>query len=219
MSPEPRKKAGSKAVGHKKADPQRAGAQKAHAQRARSKPPAAPAAPQREPAASSALCPRPTRWLLKTDAESFPFDALWSAPRRTSGWDGVRNYQARNYLRDSMRVGDLALIYHSSSDPVGVIGVARITSAARPDPTQFDPRDEHFDAKSRREAPTWWEVDVQALVRCPHFVTLSELRAEARLAGMAVLQKGQRLSVQPVNGPDFDLVLELAGVRARDLLG
>lgn len=161
--------------------------------------------------------PGPAYWLLKTDPDSFHFDALWNAPRRTTGWDSVRNHQARNFLRDTMRVGDLALLYHSSCDPAGVIGVGRIASAARPDPTQFDPRDEHFDARSRREDPTWWEVDVQALARCPRFVSLADLRAEPRLAGMAVLQRGQRLSVQPVEAAHFALVLELAGVRAKDL--
>ncbi len=195
------------------ADPQRTGPKKAAAKKVA----LGKAAPKTAVAASSALEPRPTRWLLKTDPDSFPFDALWSAPRRTTGWDGVRNHQARNYLRDGMRVGDLVLLYHSSSDPVGVIGVGRIAGAARPDPTQFDPRDHHFDAKSTRAAPTWWEVDVQALVRCPHFVTLAELRAEPRLAGLAVLQKGQRLSVQPVEPADFEIVLELAGVRRADL--
>ncbi len=219
MSPAARKAAGLKKASTQKASAQRTGTQNASAQKKGAQKPASKPARKRAPAASSALDPRPTRWLLKTDPDSFPFDALWNAPRRTSGWDGVRNHQARNYLRDSMRVGDLALIYHSSSDPVGVIGVARIASAARPDPTQFDPRDDHFAAQSQREAPTWWEVDVQALVRCPHFVTLAELRAERRLAGMAVLQKGQRLSVQPVEGADFDFVLELAGVRVRDLAG
>jgi predicted RNA-binding protein with PUA-like domain len=118
-----------------------------------------------------------------------------------------------------MRPGDLILLYHSSCDPAGVVGVGRVASAARPDPTQFDPRDEHFDPKSRREAPTWWEVDVEALVRCPRFVTLADLRADPALAGLAVLQKGQRLSVQPVEARDFVRVLALAGLRPEDLPG
>ncbi|MCY2958631.1 MAG: EVE domain-containing protein [Planctomycetota bacterium] len=185
---------------------------------AASKPKAArTSAPARPPAAPASTGPR--HWLLKTDPDTFPFESLWRAPGRTTGWDGVRNHLARNYLRDGMRTGDLLLIYHSSCDPAGVLGVGRVASAARPDPTQFDPRDEHFDAKSRRDAPTWWEVDVQALARCPRFVSLADLRAEPRLAGMAVLQKGQRLSVQPVEAAHFALVLELAGVRVRDLVG
>lgn len=182
---------------------------------------AKPARAGRAPNLSDVTAPRDgvRHWLLKTDPDSFPFDALWNSPNRTTGWSGVRNHLARNFLRDGMRVGDLVLIYHSSSDPAGVIGVGRITSAARPDPAQFDPRDDHFDAKSRPEAPTWWEVDVQALVRCPRFLSLADLRAEPRLAGLAVLQKGQRLSVQPVEKADFACVLELAGVVARDLGG
>lgn len=175
-------------------------------------------------ALSNASVDRPERagvrhWLLKTDPDSFPFDALWESPQRTTGWTGVRNHLARNFLRDGMRPGDLVLVYHSSCDPAGIPGIARIASSARPDPTQFDPRDDHFDPKSRREEPTWWEVDVQAIARCPRFVTLADLRAEPRLLGMAVLQKGQRLSVQPVEAAHFALVLELAGVRARDLKG
>ncbi len=156
-------------------------------------------------------------WLFKTDPDSFAFDDLWRAPRRTSGWDGVRNHQARNSLRDSVRVGDLVLVYHSSSDPTGIAGVARIASAPRPDPTQFDPKDDHHDPKSSRAAPTWVEVDVQALVRCPRFVTLAELRAEPRLAGLLVLRPGQRLSIQPIEAADFALVLALARVRPADL--
>lgn len=159
----------------------------------------------------------PQHWLFKTDPDSFAFDDLWRAKKRTSGWDGVRNHQARNFLRDSVRVGDLVLVYHSSSDPVGVAGVARIASAPRPDPTQFDRKDDHHDPKSSRAAPTWVEVDVQALAQCPHFVTLAELRAEPRLAGLLVLRPGQRLSIQPVEAADFAVVLELAGLRPSDL--
>ncbi len=156
-------------------------------------------------------------WLFKTDPDSFAFDDLWRSPRRTSGWDGVRNHQARNFLRDSVRIGDLVLVYHSSCDPAGIAGVARIAGAPRPDPTQFDPKDDHHDPKSPRAAPTWFEVDVRALVRCPRFVSLAELRGEPRLKGLLVLRPGQRLSIQPVEAADFAVVLELAGVRPADL--
>lgn len=165
-------------------------------------------------AAGGKAAPPTGFWLLKSDPESFGFDDLWAAPCRTTGWSGVRNHTARNYLRDSMRDGDRVLVYHSSADPIGVAGVARIVGAPRPDPTQFDPDDEHHDPKSRRDEPTWWEVDVRAEARCPRFVTLARLRAEPRLAGMAVLQRGQRLSVQPVEKAHFAIVLALAGLAA-----
>jgi predicted RNA-binding protein with PUA-like domain len=151
-------------------------------------------------------------WLLKTDPDTFSFDDLWNAPRRRTGWSGVRNHQARNFLRDALRVGDLALIYHSSADPVGVAGVARVAGPAQPDPTQFDPCDEHHDPRSTREAPTWWQVDLQAIARCPRFVPLADLRREPRLAHMLLLQRGQRLSVQPVKPEEFAVVLGLAGI-------
>jgi predicted RNA-binding protein with PUA-like domain len=165
----------------------------------------------RPPAAPAAF------WLLKTDPESFSFDDLWAAPRRTSGWDGVRNHLAKLFLRDQMRVGDLALVHHSSCEQPGIVGVARIASPAAPDPTQFDARDEHFDRKSRREEPTWWQVDVQALARCPRPVPLAALRAEPALSGMALLQRGQRLSVQPVLPAEFAAVLRLSGLAPREL--
>lgn len=156
-------------------------------------------------------------WLLKTEPTSFSFDDLWSAPQRTTGWSGVRNHQAKLFLRDVMRVGDLVLLYHSSAEPTGVAGIARIASAARPDATQFDPADDHFDAKSTRANPTWWEVEVQALARCARFVTLAEIRAIPELSGMALLQRGQRLSIQPVEAADFARVLARAGMRSADL--
>lgn len=156
-------------------------------------------------------------WLLKTEPSSFSFDDLWAAPKRTTGWSGVRNHTAKILLRDKMRVGDLVLLYHSSAEPTGVAGIARIASAARPDATQFDPTDDHFDAKSTHANPTWWEVEVQAVARCARFVTLAEIRATPELSGMALLQRGQRLSVQPVEAADFARVVALAGLRAGDL--
>jgi predicted RNA-binding protein with PUA-like domain len=151
-------------------------------------------------------------WLLKTDPESFSFDDLWAAPKRRATWDGVRNHQARNFLRDSMRSGDHVLVYHSRADPPGVAGIARIFGAARPDPTQFDAADEHFDPKARREDPTWYAIDIQALARVKRYVSLEMLHSDPRLARMFVVQRGQRLSVQPVQPGDWRVVLELAGL-------
>lgn len=161
---------------------------------------------------------RATRhWLVKTEPESFSFEDLWRAPRRRTAWDGVRNYQARNLLRDEMALGDGVLVYHSSAEPPGVAGVAIVSGPARADPTQFDPRDEHYDPKSTRDAPRWVQVELRALARLPRFVPLAELRAERALAGMALLQKGQRLSVQPVSDAHWKRVLALGGL-ARDPL-
>ena len=157
--------------------------------------------------------PRARRyWLLKSDAESFSFADLLAAPRKRTGWDGVRNHQAKLYLRDAMSVGDGVLFYHSSAEPSGVAGVAKITKAGHPDPTQFDPRSHHFDPKSRASEPTWYQVEVQAVARLPRFVPLDALRARTDLRGMLLLQRGQRLSVLPVTPSEWSTVLALGGL-------
>ena len=151
----------------------------------------------------------PTRhWLLKSEPEQFSFDDLLAAPEQTTCWNGVRNYQARNFMRDGMRAGDLVLFYHSNADPTGVAGVAEVAREAYPDPTAFDPADPYFDPKSRPEAPAWLMVDVRAVERFPRLVPLDELRATPALAGMELLRRGSRLSVQPVTRE------EVAEVRA-----
>ena len=150
----------------------------------------------------------PRHWLLKSEPETFSFDDLWRAAKRTTSWGGVRNYQARNLLRDELAVGDLALFYHSSTDPSGVAGVARVVRAGYPDPTQFEPGPSR-DPESPRDDPRWYAVDVQALGRLPRFVPLAELRAEPRLAGMVLLRRGSRLSVQPVTASEWRIVLSL----------
>jgi predicted RNA-binding protein with PUA-like domain len=154
----------------------------------------------------------PRHWLLKSEPEVFSFDDLWRAKARTTSWNGVRNYRARNFLRDEMALGDLVLFYHSSAEPSGVAGLARVVRAGHPDPAQFDPRDPYFDPKSTREEPRWFTVEVQAVRKLPRFVTLAELRREPRLAGMGLLQRGNRLSVQPVAGAEWRAVLALGGL-------
>ncbi len=151
-------------------------------------------------------------WLLKTDPDSFQFVDLWRAPRRRTTWDGVRNHQARNFLRDSMKPGDLVIFYHSSAEPPGVAGFARIANAAQPDLTQFDSKDEHFDPKARRAEPTWYAIEVEALAPARQFVPLDALKSDPRLARMLVVQRGQRLSVQPVQPLEWQTVVELAGL-------
>lgn len=155
-------------------------------------------------------------WLMKSEAECFSFDDLWNAPGRRTGWDGVRNYQARNFIRDAMQVGDGVLYHHSNSEPAGVAGIARVVSAAYPDPTQFDPAAEHFDPKSQRAAPQWFQVDVEAVKKLARFVALEDLRAAEELGEMLVLQRGQRLSVMPVTENEWAVVLALGGLSPRD---
>jgi predicted RNA-binding protein with PUA-like domain len=156
----------------------------------------------------------PRYWLFKTEPSVFGYDDLLAAPERTTGWDGVRNYQVRNFMRDEMRVGDRVLFYHSSAEPAGVAGTAEVVREAYPDPTAFDPADPHFDPKSRRDAPAWLTVDVRAVERFPTFVTLDALRAAPGLEEMQVLRRGNRLSVTPVTAAEWQVVCALGGVGA-----
>ena len=145
-------------------------------------------------------------WLLKTEPNAFSFDDLWKAPKRTTFWDGVRNFQARNTLRDKMKVGDQVFIYHSSTDPTGIVGIAEVVREGYPDPTAFDPDDSHYDPKSKRESPTWYVVDVKAVERIDPMITLEELRTVKGLEKMVLLQRGSRLSVQPVSPAEWKVI-------------
>ncbi len=151
-------------------------------------------------------------WLMKSEPQVFSFDDLWKAKNRTTSWDGVRNYQARNFMRQQMEVGDGVLFYHSNCDPPGVAGIAEVTSPACPDPTQFDPADPHFDRSSTRARPRWFLVDVRAVERLERFVPLHELREEPALVDMLVLRPGNRLSITPVSEKEWRAVRELAGL-------
>lgn len=124
-------------------------------------------------------------------------------------WEGVRNYQARNFMRDDMRVGDQVLFYHSNTKPPGVAGLARVVSKPYPDPTAFDPKSTYFDPKSSRETPRWILVDVGFVECFPHFVSLDQLKQDPALEGMMVTRRGMRLSVQPVEATHFRHVLAL----------
>ena len=151
----------------------------------------------------------PTRhWLCKSEPDVYSIDDLERDGR--TGWDGIRNYQARNFMRDSMRPGDLVLFWHSNADPAGVAGIASVAGAPLPDPTQFDRRSPYFDADSDRDDPTWMMVDIAFVERFPAVVALDALRAEAALAGMVALRKGNRLSVTPVTSGEFAAVRRLA---------
>jgi len=162
-----------------------------------------------------ARAPRARRyWLLKSEPEAFSFQDLLAAPRRRTAWEGIRNYQARNLLRDEMAKGDLALFYHSSAKPPGVAGVARIAGPAGPDPTQFDRRSDLYDPRSDPQAPTWLQVPVEAVAELPRYVPLDLLRDQPELRGMLLLRRGQRLSVQPVSKAEWRCVLALGGLDA-----
>lgn len=156
-------------------------------------------------------------WLLKSEPAVFSFDDLLAAPARTTAWEGVRNYQARNFLRDDMRVGDLVLFYHSSAAPPAVVGVAEVVREAYPDPTQFEAASGRDAPGSDCTAPRWLAVDVAALAALPEPVPIVALKARPELAAMAVVQRGQRLSVQPVTAAEFGLVLRMGGLDARKL--
>lgn len=151
-------------------------------------------------------------WLLKTEPTSFSFDDLWKAPKRTTTWDGVRNFQARNMLRDGMKKGDLVFIYHSSTDPTGIVGIAEVVKSGYPDATAFDPEDHHFDPKSKKDSPSWYVVDVKAVEKFPEIVTLERLRGVHGLEKMVLLQKGSRLSVQPVREEEWSIIARLSPV-------
>lgn len=145
-------------------------------------------------------------WLLKSEPTSFSFDGLWNAPSRTTFWDGVRNYQARNTMRDDMQPGDLVFIYHSSCEPAGIAGIAEVVRGGYPDHTAFDPDEPHYDPKSRPESATWYMVDVQAIERLSPIITLGELRGVKGLEKMVLLQRGSRLSVQPVSEQEWGII-------------
>lgn len=149
-------------------------------------------------------------WLFKSEPDVFSFADLKARPKGTEPWSGVRNYQARNYMRDNMKVGDLALFYHSSCPDPGIAGVMRIASEPYPDPTQFKPSDEYFDPKATEEKPIWILVDVAWEKDLKHHVGLDRLRGEPALADMLILRKGNRLSITPVTAAEFKAVVKLS---------
>jgi len=151
-------------------------------------------------------------WLMKSEPAEFSIDDLVRAPGRSTPWFGVRNYQARNFMRDAMRVGDGVLFYHSSCEVPGIAGLARVASGPYPDETQFDPQSPYYDAKSTRDDPRWVGVDVR-LVEQTRLVPLAELRAVPALADMVILRRGNRLSITPVTAAEWQAVLRLAGAK------
>jgi predicted RNA-binding protein with PUA-like domain len=153
----------------------------------------------------------PKFWLLKTEPESFSIQDLAKATKQTTCWDGVRNYQARNFMRDEMTIGDRVLVYHSSSDVPAIVGLATVVREAYPDPTAWDPKDSHYDPASTKEDPRWVMVDIKLERILNEPLPLATLRGVAALKGMELLRKGSRLSVQPVRKGEFEVILKLAG--------
>ena len=145
-------------------------------------------------------------WLMKSEPSEFSIDDLAKAPKHSTPWFGVRNYQARNFMRDEMRVGDLAFFYHSSCPEPGIAGIVRVSRAAYPDASQFDRKSDYYDAKSRRDDPRWLNVDVK-LVSKTRLMPLAEMRGYRELAGMRTLRPGNRLSITPVTEAEWNFIL------------
>jgi predicted RNA-binding protein with PUA-like domain len=146
-------------------------------------------------------------WLMKSEPSEFSIDDLASAPNRSTAWFGVRNYQARNFMRDQMTVGDLAFFYHSSCPEPGIAGIVRVSRLAYPDASQFDRKSPYYDPASKRDAPRWLNVDVK-LVEKTRLVPLAELRTQPALAKMRVLQRANRLSITPVDPKEWTYITE-----------
>ena len=148
-------------------------------------------------------------WLMKSEPNVFNITDLKNRPTKTEAWDGIRNYQARNFIRDDMQAGDLAFFYHSSCDVTGIAGTMLIAANARPDPTAFDKGHIHFDPKSQPASPTWFLVDVKFKKQFKCIITLNELREHKALSKMRLLQKGNRLSIMPVTASEWNYILGL----------
>ena len=150
-------------------------------------------------------------WLFKSEPDVFGVDDLARAPKRTTGWEGVRNYQARNMLRDEIKTGDLGFFYHSSCAVPGIAGIVRVAREGYPDPTSFDRKSEYYDASSSRDAPRWYAVDVQLKKKIEPVITLDELREHAggALRDMVLLRRGNRLSITPVTADEWNFIVAL----------
>jgi len=149
------------------------------------------------------------KWLFKSEPDCFSFADLVAAPDQTTGWDGVRNFQARNMLRDEIKLGDQVFYYHSNAKPPAIAGIAEVVQEGHPDPTAFDPEADHYDPKSNRESPTWYQVSIRAVEPIDPPIGLPTLREVEALADMELLRKGSRLSIQPVTEVEWKAVLSL----------
>lgn len=148
-------------------------------------------------------------WLFKSEPTAYSFADLLKEPDRSAEWDGVRNYQARNFIRDEMKVGDGVLFYHSSTNPQAVVGTARVVREGYPDHTAWDPQDRHYDPKSTPDNPIWFMVDIQAEKELSRPVTLQEIKGNPRLQNMLLVRRGNRLSIMPVTQEEWDEIIAL----------
>jgi len=148
-------------------------------------------------------------WLFKSEPSEFSLDDLKKSKNRITCWDGVRNYQARNFLRDEIKKDDGILFYQSSTEPLAVVGYCEVVKEGYSDHTQFDPKNDHFDLKSKKESPTWFMVDIKLVKEFKKPVTLDEIKANPKLKNMKLLQQGQRLSIQPVTKDEWDEILKM----------
>jgi predicted RNA-binding protein with PUA-like domain len=146
---------------------------------------------------------------MKSEPDVFSIDDL--AKKKKSGWDGVRNYQARNFMRDEMKIGDIILFYHSSCEVPGISGLAKVCKESHPDPSQFDPKSDYFDPKATRDNPRWFMVEVEYVEKFNSVITLSTLKSIKELETMPVVQKGSRLSINPVTEKEFKIIKNLLG--------
>jgi len=147
-------------------------------------------------------------WLVKSEPDCFSYDDLVRSPKQTTHWSGVRNYQARNFMRDQMQRGDGVLYYHSSTEPPGIVGIAEVIKAGYPDFTAWNPKDDHYDPKSTETSPIWYMVDIKAVEKLPNFLSLNDLKHIRALEKMELLRRGSRLSVQPVRPAEWAAILK-----------
>lgn len=148
-------------------------------------------------------------WLIKSEPTEFSIDDLEKSKNKTTYWDGVRNYQARNFIRDEMKIGDKVLFYHSNADPNAVVGICEVVKEAYPDHTQFDPKDKHYDPKADKKNPTWFMVDIKLVKKFKKPVPLHEIKSNPKLAKMKLVQRGNRLSVLPVTKDEYEEIIRL----------
>lgn len=151
-------------------------------------------------------------WLVKSEPSCFSVDDLVKSKNKTTYWDGVRNYQARNFMRDDMKKGDYVLFYHSNADPNAVAGICEIVKEGYPDFTAFDPDDQHYDPKSKEDKPTWVMVDIKLIKKFKNLVTLAEIKENSKLQEMRLVQRGNRLSVMPITKKECEIITKMGGI-------
>ncbi len=153
----------------------------------------------------------PTKyWLIKSEPEVFSIDDLAKAKNQTTYWDGIRNYQARNYIRDEMKIGDKVIFYHSNAEPPAAVGICEVVKEGYPDFTAFDPKNIHYDPKSKKDSPTWFMFDVKFVKKFSKSVSISEIKSNKKLQKMKLVQTGNRLSVMPVTKEEFEEIEKMA---------